>query len=63
MYTEADKAWDDAYEHVDKAIKSLGKIVVDECQGSEDYPNSVHILFMSHLDRLVEIRSKLKRGG
>ena len=57
VQTDADNAHDTAIESVTTAIKSLSKIVIDECWGSGDY-NHQHIV--ETMNQLMVVKNRLK---
>lgn len=59
--TTADKALDDADEHLREAIRELSRLVVDRCDGHDDYSKEYQVDIQEAFVSLLGIRAKLDR--
>ena len=60
--TEADIALADAEEHIKQAARALSRIVVDECDGTEDYTDDFRDQLRRLMADLLATRTSRRRG-
>lgn len=59
MYTDADRDLSIAKENIQKAIEKLSKVVVDRCEGHDDFTEKYRIKICQSFYMLLKIRDTL----
>lgn len=60
MRTDADERVDKTKEHINDAIHHLKDVIVNECEGSNEYNQNYKHKLRETFDELLNLRNKLK---